>query len=147
MINQTLFRIAIFCGFCFLLFSISANAQEKKLTAFTLADGQFEMRATYKFSDQDAPIVDFGGTGTVKLKDKELSIFVPVFKKPIVVKLTRNNFRGKMESDGVSIEFQGEIVENNHTEGVFFGSFGQRKITGLWTMKISKKQSNEVKGT
>ena len=147
MINQTLLRTLIFCAFCFLLFTSGVNAQEKKSQAFTLTDGQFEMRATYKFSDQDAPVVDLGGTGTVTLKNKELSIVVPVFKQPIVMKLTDGFFKGKLQSDGVSIEFQCEIVENNHAEGVFFGSFGQRKVTGLWTMKLSKKQSNEIKGT
>jgi hypothetical protein len=147
MVNQALFRIITFCGFCFLLFSLSANAQEKKSQAFTLSDGQFEMRATYKFSDQNAPVVDLGGTGTVKIKGKELSIVVPVINQPIVMKLTDGIFKGKLQSEGANIEFQCEIVENNHTEGVFFGSFGQRKVMGIWTMKLTKKQSNQEKGT
>ena len=145
--NQTLIRIIVLCSFCFLLFSQSANSQVKKTQSFTLTSGQFEARATYKFSDQDVPIVDFGGTVTVTVKGNELSIVTPISKQPVIAKLTGNTFKGQLQDNGVSIEFQGEIVENNHTEGVFFGNFGQKKVTGLWTMKISKKKQEQVKGT
>jgi len=145
--NQTLIRIIVLCSFCFLLFSQSANSQVKKTQSFTLTNGQFEARATYKFSDQDVPIVDFGGTVTVTVKGNELSIITPISKQPIIAKLTGNTFKGQLQDNGVSIEFQGEIVENNHTEGVFFGNFGQKKVTGLWTMKISKKKQEQEKGT
>jgi hypothetical protein len=145
--NQTLIRIIVLCSFCLLLFSQNAISQQKKTQSFSLTNGQFEARSTYKFSDQDKPIVDFGGTVTVTVKGNELSIVTPISKQPIITKLTGNTFKGRLQDNGVSIEFQGEIVENNHTEGVFFGNFGQKKVTGLWTMKISKKKQEQEKGT
>ncbi|MGI8555666.1 MAG: hypothetical protein ACR2LT_04855 [Pyrinomonadaceae bacterium] len=145
--NIKLVRMIFLCSFCFFLFSQNSYSQLKKSQLFALADGQFEMRATYKFSDQDEPIVNFGGTVAVSVKGKELSIVVPVFNQPIFMKLTGNTFKGQLQSDGAIVEFQGEIVENNHTEGVFFGSFGQRKVTGLWTLKISKKKQDQENGT
>ncbi len=145
--NQILVRIIVLCSFCFLLFSQSVNSQEKKPQSFTLTDGQFEARATYKFSDQDVPVVDFGGTVTVTVKGNELSIITPLGKQPVITKLTGNTFKGQLRENGVNIEFQGEIVENNHIEGVFFGNFGQKKVTGLWTMKVSKKKQEQEKGT
>jgi hypothetical protein len=145
--NQTLIRIIVLCGFCFLLFSQNAISQEKKSQSLTLTNGQFEAQATYKFSDQGVPISDLGGTVTVTVKGNKLSIIIPISKQPITAKLTGNTFKGRFLGNGVSVEFQGEIVENNHTEGVFFGNFGQKKVIGLWTMKVSKKKQEQEKGT
>ena len=143
---QTSFRTAVFGALFLLVFSPAVYAQGK-IPTLTVTDGQFQMRATYKFSDQEAPIVDFGGNVKVAVKNKEISIVVPIFNSPIVMKLKDGIFKGKLQNEGANIEFQCEIVGNDHTEGVFFGSLGQRKVTGIWTMKTPKKQANENKGT
>lgn len=145
--DKTLLRITILCGFCLLVFSQNVDSQVNKSQPFTLTNGQFEARATYKYSDQDVPIVDFGGPVTVAVKGAELSIIIPILKQRIVAKLVGNTFKGQLQANGASVEFRGEIVENNHTEGVFFGTFGQKKVTGFWTMKASKTQQERETGS
>ena len=130
-------------AFSYLLVCVGVGAQNKNSQAFTLVNGQYLMNATYKFSDQEAPIVDAGGTGSVSVKGNEISITTPLRPAPIVATLSGNKFRGRLQEAGISIEFSGEIVENNHIEGVFTGSFGRRKVNGLWTMKLSKKDQGK----
>lgn len=130
-------------AFSCLLVCAGANAQDKSSQAFTLANGQYLMKATYKFSDREAPVVDAGGTVTVSVKGNEMSIAIPLRSAPIVATLSGNKFRGQLQEAGVSVEFSGEIVENNHIEGVFTGSLGTRKVNGLWTMKLSKKDQGK----
>jgi hypothetical protein len=100
------------------------------------------MKATYKFSDQEAPVVDAGGGVSVSVKADEMSITIPLRAAPIVAKLSGNKFKGELQEAGISLEFSGEIVGDNHVEGVFTGSLGARRVNGLWTMKPSKKEKN-----
>ena len=58
-----------------------------------------------------------------------------------------NTFRGQLLDSGVRVEFSGEIVENNHIEGIFSGGFGERKVNGLWTMKLSRKEQGKPAGS
>ena len=143
-VNRTLCRLVVLIGLCFLMSCLITTAQVQNSRVFALTDGQHEMRATYKFSDQEDPVVNVGGVVTVTIKGDELSIVVPISPTPIVAKITGNSFKGHLQSGGVSIEFLGEIVEDNHVEGVFLGSFGARKVNGLWTMKVSKKKQEKI---
>lgn len=142
--KRTLFRFAALTGCCFLIAGLSISAQERNRQAFEFVGGQYEMRATYKFSDQEDPVVNAGGSVTVTIKDDEISISVPLSPVPIIARITGDSFKGQLQNDGASVEFQGEIVENNHVEGVFIGNFGKRKVNGLWTMKLAKKKQDKV---
>ena len=130
-----------------LLLCVGMNAQNKAPLVFTLASGQYSMKATYKVSDQEDPVVNAGGTVSLSVKDDEIAITIPLRPKPIVAKLSGNTFRGQLQDIGVRVEFSGEIVENNHIEGTFSGGFGERRVNGLWTMKFSKKQQDKSGGS
>jgi hypothetical protein len=134
--------------FIALIFTSAAFGQAARQSAFTIGDGEYQMVATYKFSDQANPIVNMGGTVTVKLKGKKLSIAVPVFPAPIEMKLAGNRLTGNLRNPAASITFQAEIVENDHAEGVFFGTFGPKAVTGIWTMRSAgAPRTAPLKGT
>ena len=131
-----------------LVFLVSTGgAAQTKTTDLSLTEGDFEMRATYKFSDQNEPTVNFGGNVSIKVKGKQLSIKVPIFEQPIKMKLSDGVYKGTFSNAGAVIEFRCEIVAMDHTEGVFSGSFGPKKVTGIWTMKRSKIQPNQKANT
>ena len=140
---RKLLSLTLQIAFGFLLLFVSMNAQNKGSQAFTLANGQYSMKATYKFSDQEDPVVNAGGMVLVSVKDDEIAIAIPFRPTPIVAKLSGNTFRGQLQDSGVRVEFSAEIVENNHIEGIFSGGFGERKVNGLWTMKLSKKEQGK----
>ena len=140
---RKLISITLQIAFGALLVCVSMNAQNKGSLSFTLANGQYSMKATYKFSDQEDPVVNAGGTVSVSVKDGEIAITIPLRPAPIVAKLSGNTFRGQLQDSGVRVEFSGEIVENNHIEGIFSGGLGERKVNGLWTMKFSKKEAGK----
>ena len=123
-----------------LLVCVAMNAQDKGSQAFTLVNGQYSMKATHKFSDQEDPVVNAGGTVSVSVKDGELAITIPFRPGPIVAKLSGNTFRAQLHDGGVRVEFSGERVENNHIEGTLSGGLGERKVNGLWTLKLSRKE-------
>ncbi len=137
---RKLLSLSLQITFGALVVCATGPAQNKGSQAFTLANGQYSMKATYKFSDQEDPVVNAGGTVTVSVKNDEIAIAIPFRPTPIVAKLSGNTFRGQLEDSGVRVEFSGEVVENNHIEGVFSGGFGDRKVNGLWTMKLSKQE-------
>jgi hypothetical protein len=120
-----------------------AHGQNGGAQSFAVADGQYTMKATYKFSDEETPVVDAGGTVSVSVKGGELAIAIPLRRAPIVARLTGNKLKGELQEAGASVEFSGEIVENDHVEGVFTGSLGARRVNGLWSMKLSKKEPNK----
>ena len=122
-----------------------ANVERKDSEAFSLQDGQYAMEATFKFSDADKPVVGVGGDVSVTIKGSDIAIKAPVFTAPIVAKLSGNKFKGRLKTNGADVEFQGEIVEKDHVEGVFTGSMGKRKVNRIWTMKLSKKDNSKEK--
>ena len=140
---RTLLSLTLLMAICPILFCVGMYAQNKGTQAFTLANGQYSMKATYKFSDQDDPVVNAGGTVSVSVKDDVIAITIPLRPKPIMAKLSGNTFRGQLQDSGVRVEFSGEVVENNHIEGTFSGGFGERRVNGLWTMKLAKKQQDK----
>lgn len=141
--NRNLFRIAVLLGFCFATASLDPSAQATTTQQPKLTDGRYEMRATYKFSDQKITVKDAGGDVRVSVKADELQIVLPFSQTPIIARLDGNKFKGRLENAGVSIEFQGEIVEDNHAEGVFIGRFGKRAVNGLWTMDNFRKEEKK----
>lgn len=144
---RKLLSLTLQIAFGSLLVCASMHAQKKSSPAFTLASGQYLMKATYKFSDQEDPVVNAGGMVSVSVKADEIAIAVPFRPTPIVAKLSGNTFRGQLQDSGVRVEFSGEIVENNHIEGIFSGGFGERKVNGLWTMKLSRKEQGKPAGS
>ena len=130
-----------------LFVSASVTAAQKNSETGALTGGSFEMKATYKFSDQDQPIVNFGGTVAVQVKGKEISVKVPIFDQPIAMKLSNGVYTGVLNDAGANIQFRCEIAGKDHTEGIFFGTLGQRKVTGIWTMKRAKTQASDKSTT
>lgn len=141
--NRNLFRIAVLLGFCFTTAYLNLSAQGTTAQQPKLADGRYEMRATYKFSDQKTTVNDVGGGVRVSVKGDELQIVLPISPTPVIARLSGNKFKGQLENAGVSIEFQGEIVENNHVEGVFTGRFAKRLVNGLWTLDNFRKEEKK----
>lgn len=137
---RKLVSLTLQIAFGSLLVCVGMNAQNKGSEVFTLANGQYSMKATYKFSDQEDPVVNAGGIVLVSVKDGEIAITIPFRPTPIVAKLSGNTFRAQLQDSGVRVEFSGEIVENNHIEGTFSGGLGERKVNGLWTLKFSRKE-------
>lgn len=124
---------------------VSGHASEQKPNsqAFSIRSGEYTMEATFKFSDADKPITGVGGAVTVTIKGAKVEIKVPVFASSIEAKLAGNSFKGKLRTGDADVEFQGEIVENDHVEGFFSGSMGKRKVYGIWTMKLSKQNKDK----
>jgi hypothetical protein len=142
-------RLVLFAVFCLMTLALAAHAQTKKPPTSALADGQYTIRATYKLADQPKPIVDFGGSADITFKNDIITMNIPIFPKPVVLKLSNGIFKGRMENNVASVEFQCEIVEANHTEGVFTGTLGSKKVVGIWTMELvnTKEKAPETKGT
>lgn len=110
-----------------------------------LAEGRYILKATFKFSDQAKPIVDAGGTVTLTKKGDQLTIIIPVSRNPVRAKVIGAKITAQLEDAGIKVEFQGEIVEHNHIEGVFHGTFDNRKVFGIWTMELEgKKEKSSV---
>ena len=93
--------LRILVGCCLVV--AATNARVSNSPIFTLADGDYAMKATYKLSDQEEPVVNAGGTVAVLVKDEEISIRVPIRPAPIVAKLSGNNFKGQLLDAGVRV--------------------------------------------
>lgn len=111
----------------------SAKLEEKPW----LQTGKYVLKATFKLSDSEQPMVNLGGEVSVNVTGTEMKIKVPVIAEPINVKINGKSLKGKLEREGARVEFEGDIIEKDHVEGIFRGEMGPKRVYGIWSMRLS----------
>jgi hypothetical protein len=110
-----------------------------------LQTGTYMLKATFKLSDSEQPLVNLGGESVVIIEGTKMTIKVPVIAEPITVKIKGESLKGKLERDGANIEFEGDIIEKDHVEGIFRGELGKKRVYGIWSLKPSTTKDNSQK--